>query len=78
MTSRSPLLSFALARLAALGLISEILVGEELLLSRSEHEFGVAVNALQYSILKLWHLPGSCLPIGAAPPLGKTSLTRPV
>jgi len=62
MTSRSPLLSFALARLAALGLISEILVGEKLLLSGSEYEIGVAVNALEYSILKLWHLPGSWLP----------------
>ena len=78
MTAGAPLLAFTLASLAALGFVSEILVGEELLLARSEHEFGVAVNALEYSILKLWHLPGSCLPIGAAPPLGKTSLTRPV
>ena len=53
MTARAPLLAFALARLAALGLISEILVGEKLLLSCSEHEFGAAIYALQYSILKL-------------------------
>jgi hypothetical protein len=78
MTAGAPLLAFALACLTALGLVSEILIGEELLLACSEYEIRVAVNALEYSILKLWHVPGSCLPIGAAPPLGKTYLTRPV
>ena len=62
MTSGAPLLTFALARLTALWLVPEILIGEKLLLSRSEHEVGVAVHALEYSILKLWHLPGSWLP----------------
>ena len=53
MTAGAPLLTFALARLAALWLVPEILIGEKLLLSRSEHEIGVAVDALKYSILKL-------------------------
>jgi len=47
------LLTLALARFTALRLVSEILVGEELLLSCSEYEIGVAVDALKYSILKL-------------------------
>jgi hypothetical protein len=63
-TAGTPFLTLALARLTALRLVPEILVGEKLLLSRSEHEIGVAVDALEYSILKLWHLPGSCLPPG--------------
>jgi hypothetical protein len=61
--ARTTLLALALTRLAALGLISEILVGEKLLLARSENEVGPAVDTLQYSILKLWHLPGSCDPV---------------
>jgi hypothetical protein len=72
MTAGAPLLTFALTRFTALRLVPEILVGEKLLLSRSEHEIGVAVDALEYSILKLWHLPGSCLPMGTALPWGKT------
>jgi hypothetical protein len=68
MTAGAPLLTFALACLTALRLVPEILIGEKLLLSRSEHEVGVAVHALEYSILKLWHLPGSCLPLGTALP----------
>jgi hypothetical protein len=47
------LLTLALARFTALRLVSEILVGEELLLSCSKNEIGVAVDALKYSILKL-------------------------
>ena len=78
MTAGAPLLTFALARLAALWLVPEILIGEKLLLSRSEHEIGAAVDALEYSILKLWHLPGSCLPVGTALPQEKASLTRPI
>jgi hypothetical protein len=62
MTTGAPHLTFALTRLTALGFVPEILVGEKLLFSRSEHEIGVAVDALEYSILKLWHLPGSWLP----------------
>jgi len=58
------LLAFALALFAPFRLVPEILVGEKLLFSCSEHEIGVAVDALEYSILKLWHLPGSCLPPG--------------
>jgi hypothetical protein len=61
-------LALALTRLAALRLVSEILIGEKLLLSCSEDEICVAVDALQYSILKLWHLPGSCPPPGTALP----------
>jgi len=68
-TAAAPFLTLALARLTALRLVPEILVGEKLLFSRSEHEIGVAVDALEYSILKLWHLPGSCLPLGTALPL---------
>jgi hypothetical protein len=47
------LLAFALARLAALRLVPEVLVGEKLLLSRREHKIGAAIDALEYSILKL-------------------------
>jgi hypothetical protein len=59
MTTGAPLLTLALARFTALGFVPEILIGEKLLFPRSEHEIGVAVDALKYSILKLWHLPGS-------------------
>jgi len=68
MTAGAPLLAFAFTRFAALGLIPEILISEKLLFSCSEDEIGVAVDALEYSILKLWHLPGSCLSIGTALP----------
>ena len=60
-TAAAPFLTLAFARFTALRLVPEILVGEKLLFSRSEHEIGVAVDALEYSILKLWHLPGSWL-----------------
>jgi len=59
----APLLAFALTRFAAFRLIPEILVGEKLLFARSEYEISAAIDALEYPILKLWHLPGSCLPI---------------
>jgi hypothetical protein len=52
-TSGAALLAFALTGLAALGLVPEILVGEKLLFSCSKYELGVAVDALEYSILKL-------------------------
>jgi len=62
-TSGATLLALTFASLAALGLVSEILVGEKLLFARSEYEISAAIDALEYPILKLWHLPGSCLPI---------------
>jgi hypothetical protein len=49
------LLTFGLARFTSLRLVSEILVGEKLLLSGGEHKIRPAVDALEYSILKLWH-----------------------
>jgi len=53
-SSRIPaFLAFALARFAALGLVPEVLVGEKLLLTRSEHEICITIHALEYSILKL-------------------------
>jgi hypothetical protein len=62
-TSGATFLALPFTGFAALGLVPEILVGEKLLFSRSEYEVGAAIDALEYSILKLWHLPGSCLPI---------------
>jgi len=62
-TSGATLLALTFASLAALGLVPEILVGEKLLFARSEYEISAAIDALEYPILKLWHLPGSCLPI---------------
>jgi hypothetical protein len=64
------LLALGLASLAPLRLVTEVFVGEELLLSRGEHEIRPAVHALEYSILKLWHLPGSRLHSGTALPYG--------
>src|SRR5712692_6030512 len=80
MTTGAPLLTLAFTRFTALGFVPEILIGEKLLFSRREHEIGVAVDALEYSILKLWHLPGSCLPVGTALPYisEKAYLTRPI
>ena len=72
MTAGTAFLALALTRFAAFRLVPEILVGEKLLFSCSEYEIGVAVDAFENSILKLWHLPGSCLPIGTALPWGKT------
>src|SRR5256885_818535 len=43
----------AFARLAALGLVLEILVGEELLFTRRPDELRAAVNALKDSVLEL-------------------------
>jgi hypothetical protein len=62
-TSGATLLALTFASLAALRLVSEILVGEKLLFARSEYEISATIDALEYPILKLWHLPGSCLPI---------------
>ena len=62
-TSGATFLALTFAGLAALGLVPEILVGEKLLFARSEYEISAAIDALEYPILKLWHLPGSCLPI---------------
>jgi len=76
-TTGAAFLPLALARLAALGLVPEVLVGEKLLLSRCENEISAAIDAFKYSILKLWHLPGSCLPIRYRTTFGKDSLTRP-
>jgi len=77
-TAAAPFLTLALARFTALRLVPEILVGEKLLFSRSEHEIGVAVDALEYSILKLWHLPGSYPSHRYRTTLEKASLTRPI
>ena len=44
-----------LARLAALGFILEVLVVEEMLLSRRENELRSTISALDNPILKLWH-----------------------
>jgi hypothetical protein len=76
-TSGPTFLTLPFAGFAALGLVPEILVGEKLLFTRCEYEIGAAVDALKYSILKLWHLPGSCLPIGTALPW-ESLLTRPI
>jgi hypothetical protein len=70
-TPGATFLALALTALAALGLVSEILVGEKLLFSRSEYEISAAIDALEYSILKLWHLPGSCFPVRRRTALGK-------
>ena len=50
-------LPLELARLTALWLIFEVLVVEEVLLSRRENELCPAISALNHSILELWHLP---------------------
>jgi hypothetical protein len=44
-----------LARLAALRLIFEVLIVEEMLLSRRENKLRPTIGALDDSILKLWH-----------------------
>ena len=48
-------LSLGLARLAALGFIFEILVVEEVLLSRRKNKLCPAIRAFDDSIRKLWH-----------------------
>ena len=70
-------LTFTLTSFAALGFILEILIVEEMLLSRRENELGAAVSALEDSILKLWHhhwLP--VLPRRPPMPVKNASLTR--
>jgi hypothetical protein len=51
--ARSAFLALTLTGLASLGLVPEVLVGEKLLFPSSEYEIGAAINALEYSILKL-------------------------
>jgi len=63
-TCRSLPLRFA--RLAALGFIFEILVVEEVLLSRRKNELRPAIRAFDDSILKLWHHHRSRGPTQAA------------
>jgi hypothetical protein len=48
-------LALGLACLAALGLIPEILVMEEVLFSRCEYEIRVAIDAFENAVLKLRH-----------------------
>jgi hypothetical protein len=48
-------LALGLASLAALGLILEVLVVEEVLFSRCEYEIRVAIHAFEYAVLKLRH-----------------------
>jgi hypothetical protein len=50
-------LPLALARFAALRLVLEILVVEEVLFSRCENKFGSAFRALEIPILELRHNP---------------------
>jgi len=76
-TAGAPLLTFTLTRFTALGFVPEILIGEKLLFPRSEDEIGVAVDALEYSILKLWHLPGSWLPQQYRTTLGNSLFDPP-
>jgi hypothetical protein len=52
-----PGLPFALARFAALGLVLEVLVVEEVLFSRCENKFGSALGAFKNPILELRHNP---------------------
>ena len=53
-------LAFRLARLTALGLVLKILVVEEVLFSRCEHEIRSAVYTLKDAVLKLRH--SNCAP----------------
>jgi len=48
-------LALGLACLAALGLIFEILVVEEVLFSRCEYEIRAAIDAFENAVLKLRH-----------------------
>jgi hypothetical protein len=48
-------LALGLASLAALGLILEILVVEEVLFSRCEYEIRAAIDAFENAVLKLRH-----------------------
>jgi len=44
-----------LARLAALRFILEVLIVEEMLLSRRKNKLRATIRALDHSILKIWH-----------------------
>ena len=48
-------LPFGLTGLAALGLVLEILIVEEVLFSRCENEIRVAIHAFEHAVLKLRH-----------------------
>ncbi len=52
----APFLALAFAWLAPLRLVPEVLVMKKLLFSGREHELATAIDTLQYSILKIWHL----------------------
>ena len=49
-------MTLGLAILAALGLILEVFVVEEMLFSRCEYEIRCAIDALEDAILKLGHI----------------------
>ena len=49
-------LALVLAGFAALGLILEVLVMEEVLFSRSENKIGATIHALEDAVLKFWHI----------------------
>jgi hypothetical protein len=61
-------LPLGLARLAALGFIFEVLVVEEMLLSRGKNKLRPAIRTLDNSILKLWHCHRSRGPTQATVP----------
>jgi hypothetical protein len=48
-------LALRLASLAALGFVLEILIVEEMLLSRCKHKIGTAIDARETAVLKLRH-----------------------
>jgi hypothetical protein len=48
--------TLGLAILAALGLVLEIFIVEEVLFSRCEYKIGSAIDALEDAILKLRHI----------------------
>jgi len=54
--ARRRTLPLGLARLAALGLVFEVLVMEEMLFSRCEYEIRAAIDAFEDAILKLGHI----------------------
>jgi len=56
LSTARPSLALVLTGLAALGLVLEILVVEEVLFSRREYEFCSAVYALEAAILELRHI----------------------
>jgi len=55
-------LALVLAGFAALGLILEVLVMEEMLFSRGENKIGATIHALEDAVLKFWHISGPVNP----------------